>query len=79
MDNPLAWVLLGALVLFVVVINVGLLSALRRKPGETDDGWARGLKLVMRAPQASRAARAKQAADLNELHERVQNLRRDDE
>jgi hypothetical protein len=79
-DNWTGWLALGVLVLFVLILNLGLITALRRKPGEREDGWTRGLKLLTRAPRAGQAARDKQAADLDELHRRVSALRqRDDE
>jgi hypothetical protein len=73
------WLALGALLLFVVLLNLSLLTALRRKPGQRDDGWTRGLKQILRAPTAGRAARDQQAADLDELHQRVAALRQRDE
>jgi hypothetical protein len=78
-DDLVGWLALGALILFVVIINVGLITALRRKPGAPEGGWARSLKAFTRAPSAGREAQDRQAADLAELHQRVAKLRQRDE
>ena len=72
MDKLTPFLCLGALVLFVVVINLGLITALRRKPGATEDPLLRSLK----AASVGRKARQKQEADLDELHRRVEDLQK---
>jgi hypothetical protein len=74
-DNPWAWLAVGLLVLFIVFLNVGLIVALRRKPGAPGDVWSRGL----RAMTAGREAHEKQEHDLDELRRRVAALRQPDE
>jgi hypothetical protein len=66
MDKLVPFLALGGLILFVVVLNLGLIAAMRRKPGL----WEGGLKAL----SAARSARQKQEADLDELHRRVADI-----
>ena len=75
MDNPWAWLIVGALVVFVGLLNVSLITALRRKPGSSGNVWTRSL----RAMTAGREAQEKQEQDLDELRRRVAELRKPDE
>ncbi len=74
MNNWLVWVCLGGLVLFILGLNFSLITALRRKDGVAGEVWSRFLK----SSSAGRAAREKQQADLDELHRRVDGLRKDE-
>ena len=74
MDNPWAWAALAAIILFVVLLNLSLLSALRRKPGRPG-ALERGLQAISAVRQAS----GRQQADLDELRRRVAELKPPDE
>ncbi|MBI3361277.1 MAG: hypothetical protein HY023_09220 [Chloroflexi bacterium] len=72
MDKLLPFLAVGALILFVVVLNLSLIAWARRKSGPADDALSRGIN----AASAARKAREKQEADLNELHRRVSGLKK---
>ncbi len=74
MHNPWAWAALAALIIFIVLLNVGLITALRRKPGSPG-----ALERSLRAMSESRRAGDRQKADLDELHRRVAELPKRDE
>jgi hypothetical protein len=74
-DNPWAWAALAAVIIFVLLLNYGLISALRRKPGAGEGALSRSLRAVSDA----RRAHDQQRADLDELHRRVAELDKPDE
>jgi hypothetical protein len=77
-DNPWAWAALAGLAIFIVLLNVGLISlisALRHKPDDRGGLLGRSLNAV----SGARRADDRQKADLDELHRRVAELSKRDE
>ena len=75
MHNPWAWAALTAIIIFIVLLNVGLISALRRRSGSEGGVLANSLRALSEARQAG----DRQKTDLDELHRRVAELRKQDE